>query len=100
MAQASVQKPTLYETFQIYVLDGVSERDDPLMRDYTFAPQVTKTERKLINADEDQVRAEDFDDVRALEAVYYPEVEASILKFTGAKVVFITNSIVQRGERG
>ena len=53
---------------------------------------------RLINGDEDSVKAEDFDDMELLEEIYYPEVRESILNLTGAKKVLITNSIVRRGD--
>ncbi|ORY70905.1 uncharacterized protein BCR38DRAFT_491553 [Pseudomassariella vexata] len=122
-------------TFQINVLDGSNERDDPNTRGYTVAPQVTKTARdyplqdfreevfgegfsyqrsaellkkhgftavkfnpaSLINANEDQVRAQHFDSLSVLEETYYPEVVRSMLNLIGAKEVFITNSIIRRG---
>ncbi|KAK8130250.1 hypothetical protein PG999_002630 [Apiospora kogelbergensis] len=51
----------------------------------------------LINANEDQVRAQHFDSLSVLEETYYPEVVRSVLNLTGAKEVFITHSIIRRG---
>jgi hypothetical protein len=47
---------------------------------------------------DDEVQAGDYDDLQTLEETYFPEVKESILKLTGAKRVFITNSIVRRGD--
>lgn len=135
MAHTAILSPEVVGRFQINVLDGSNERDDPNARGYTVAPQVTKTAREyplqdfreevfgegfsyqrsaellkkhgftavkfdpasLINANEDQVRAQHFDSLSVLEETYYPEVVRSMLNLTGAKEVFITNSIIRRG---
>lgn len=55
-----------------------------------------KFDKKLVKADE-EVQAGDFDDLKVLEETYFPEVKKSLIKLTGAKHVFITNSIVRTG---
>ncbi|KAM0559779.1 hypothetical protein ACHAPJ_004303 [Fusarium lateritium] len=62
-----------------------------------FGFTVVKFDPKWAKVDE-EVQAGDCDDLQTLEDTYFPEVKESILKLTGAKHVFITNSIVRRGD--
>ncbi|KAF4994482.1 hypothetical protein FGRMN_5752 [Fusarium graminum] len=62
-----------------------------------FGFTAVKFDPKWAKVDE-EVRAGDYDDLQTLEDTYFPEVKESILKLTGASRVFITNSIVRRGD--
>ncbi|KAJ4268313.1 hypothetical protein NW762_002376 [Fusarium torreyae] len=62
-----------------------------------FGFTVVKFDPRWAKVDE-EVQAGDYDDLQTLEDTYFPEVKESILKLTGAKHVFITNSIVRRGD--
>ncbi|OAP62558.1 hypothetical protein AYL99_01785 [Fonsecaea erecta] len=55
---------------------------------------------KFVPADANQATSCDFDDVEVLEDIYFPQVKQALVKLTGAKEIFITNSIVRRGETG
>ncbi|KAM0349705.1 hypothetical protein ACHAPU_003534 [Fusarium lateritium] len=62
-----------------------------------FGFTAVKFDPKWAKVDQ-EVRAGDYDDLQTLEETYFPEVKESILKLTGASRVFITNSIVRRGD--
>ncbi|EWG40947.1 hypothetical protein FVEG_03157 [Fusarium verticillioides 7600] len=66
-----------------------------ILKDFGFT--AIKFDPKWAKVD-DEVQAGDYDDLKTLEETYFPEVKDSVLKLTGAARVFITNSIVRRGD--
>lgn len=70
-------------------------RSAELLKKFGFT--AVKLDPKWVRADR-EVQAGDYDDLQTLENTYFPEVNKSILRLTGAKHVFITNSIVRRGD--
>ncbi|KAF4502788.1 GA4 desaturase [Fusarium agapanthi] len=66
-----------------------------ILKDFGFT--AIKFDPKWAKVD-DEVHAGDYDDLQTLEETYFPEVKAPILKLSGATRIFITNSIVRRGD--